>query len=124
MEIFNLGKERKVWGDTSCLFLSNFCSVHLLEVKKGGFCSRHYHRKKWNRFILVKGKIRVISYGSIYEKNREDVYTLSNPGDSVEIPPYVIHKFECLEDSTVIEVCWVVFDSDDIIRFEQGGRRE
>ena len=50
----------KFWGKTSCYYVSDTSEVHYIEANKDGYCSRHHHEKKWNRFVVLQGKLKVI----------------------------------------------------------------
>ena len=58
----------KIWGQTSCFFENSSCEVHYIEADKDGFCSKHKHANKWNRFIVLEGALKVI----IYQQDSED----------------------------------------------------
>ena len=58
----------KFWGTTRCFFENCSSEVHYIEANKGGFCSRHHHENKWNRFIVLEGALKVI----IYKQDSED----------------------------------------------------
>jgi len=113
----------KVWGHTTPLFNKNNVELHIAQIKQGGYCSKHLHKFKYNRFIVLKGKLRVTiwkNYGQ--DVSLEDVSILEasqectvNPGD--------FHQFEALEDTTVLEVYWVELSENDITRFDHGGMR-
>ncbi len=109
----------KVWGSTQLLFQTPHMESHLIRVKKGGFCSKHKHAHKWNRFVVISGKLQV----SIYREGLQSPDTTILDNDSVtDIPPGEIHKFYALEDTVAIEFYWTVLDSSDIDRGgTQGG---
>jgi len=97
--------DQKIWGETKLLFSNTKTTVHILRVKKGGVCSWHYHDWKYNYFHVISGKfvLRVITYSGSY-------VTLDlGPDKFVTISPGAknTHEFEALEDSVVIEICWV-----------------
>jgi len=43
-----------------------------------------------------------------------------SPGESVYVAALVKHQFEALEDSKMIEIMWIEYSSDDIVRETQG----
>jgi quercetin dioxygenase-like cupin family protein len=113
----------KVWGRTRCVALGPNFEVHELEIKKGGYCSRHQHRK-WNRFHVTSGSLRVELFeeteGGCCDAPRDD--RLLSPGDQFNVAPGDWHRFVGLEDSHVLEVYWTVnIDPSDINRADQGG---
>jgi len=113
----------KVWGHTTPLFNKNNVELHIAEIKKGGYCSKHRHKFKFNRFIVLKGKLKITIWKDYGNGNElEDISVLGisqectvNPGD--------YHRFEALEDTTVLEVYWVALNESDIDRIDHGGMR-
>ncbi len=113
-------KQGKVWGSTSLIFANDLVECHLIEIKKGGFCSIHNHKYKWNRFVLVSGKLEI----SIFHKNGSIDRTVLEHSQITDVPPGVGHQFEALEDSEAIEIYWVSLDAQDIDRMgTKGGIR-
>lgn len=115
------GKVDKFWGDTQCIFVSPYTEMHNLHINKGGFCSRHKHEFKYNRFCVLDGKIKVILYtedGTITEEK-----TLST-NDMFDVKPNIYHSFDALEDSIVVEIYWVdTLNPYDISRQTIGGNK-
>jgi quercetin dioxygenase-like cupin family protein len=105
----------KIWGLRKRLLLTKTAEIDLLHIKKNGFCSLHNHKYKVNKFIVLKGEIKLESeYGTV----------LLAKGESFEIRPPLKHRFIALEDSRVIEIAYVEsgkIDPNDIIREKQGG---
>ena len=109
----------KFWGTTQCFFENCTSEVHYIEAVKGGFCSRHCHRNKWNRFIVLEGELKVI----IYKQDSQDE-TILTGGMFSDVPPGVDHKFEAMEDTKALEVYWIDgLDPNDIVRKDTGGLR-
>tara|TARA_R100000008_G_C3505055_1_gene125707 strand:+ start:113 stop:484 length:372 start_codon:yes stop_codon:yes gene_type:complete len=107
----------KIWGQTSCFFENSSCEVHYIEADQDGFCSRHKHQNKWNRFIVLEGALKVI----IYQQDSEDE-TILYKGMFSDVPPNVEHRFEALENTKALEIYWVdPIERNDIIRFDSGG---
>ncbi|MAF24444.1 hypothetical protein CL634_02560 [bacterium] len=107
----------KFWGSTRCFFENSTSEVHYIEANKGGYCSRHYHQDKWNRFIVLEGKLKV----TIYKESNEDVTVLTD-GMFSDVPPEVEHRFEALEDTKALEVYWTnPLNPGDIVRKDTGG---
>lgn len=117
----------KLWGTTQPLFDFNGTELHIIKTKAGGFCSEHYHDFKWNRFIVLSGKIKVTIFDKNMDPNSneelEDV-TILEAGMASDVPPRKWHIFEALEDSVALECYWVELDPGDIIRRTVGGMRE
>ena len=110
----------KFWGTTRCVFSNGNTDIWEINVKKGGFCSEHFHDYKWNRFVVTKGRLKVTIFFDDGEKVDE---TILSPGDCTDVPPGQWHIFEALEDVEGIEIYWTTLDSSDITRRTQGGLR-
>jgi quercetin dioxygenase-like cupin family protein len=110
----------KVWGKTTPLFCKNNVEIHRIEGRKGGYCSRHLHVFKYNRFIVESGKLKVgilKDYGSGVLTDE----TIIGPGEQTTVAPGQLHWFEVLEDCVAFEVYWVELDPYDIERETVGG---
>lgn len=101
----------KCWGRNTEIFKNNSASVNYLELVKGGVCSWHFHRHKNNTFHLISGKVLI---------KTEHNETILEPGNSILVSAPLKHQFEALEDSKMIEVMWVGYDPNDIVRETQG----
>jgi len=106
----------KIWGQRRRILLTPTSEIDLLTVNKNCFCSKHSHAKKINKFVVVKGKVRIESeYGSV----------ILRAGESFEVRPPLIHRFFAVEDSVMVELAYVEkgkIDPNDINRLSQGGR--
>lgn len=114
----------KVWGNTTPLFNRHNVEVHYIHIKKGGYCSRHRHKHKYNQFIVFDGKLKVNvwkDYGNGQELT--DVTILTNKSECV-VPPGDMHNFEALEDTVGLEIYWVDLDTKDIERYDVGGMKD
>jgi quercetin dioxygenase-like cupin family protein len=87
--------------------------VDLLALKKGGFCSWHYHDFKYNLFIVLEGKVLIETDDYTKVLIKEEYYA---------VPPKLNHRFVAKEKSKIMEVMYTkpVLE-DDIIRLRQGG---
>lgn len=110
----------KVWGHTSPLYNQNNVELHLVHINKGGFCSRHMHKFKFNRFVVISGKLKVTIWKDYGLTTLEDVSIL-NASQECTVPPGYFHKFEALEDTLALELYWVELTVDDIVRADHGG---
>jgi len=113
--------DQKIWGETELVFDSFDVTVHVLRVKKGGVCSWHYHERKYNRFYVISGRFAVrFLFGGL------QTGVVLQPGESHTICPGPghLHEFEALEDSVVVETCFVkderAIDPNDIHRLRLG----
>jgi len=110
------GNIHKIWGERRRILLTDKCEIDLLYLKKDTFCSTHHHKYKINRFVVVKGQVRIetgFGHHTLKENESWDVY------------PPLIHRFVPLTDAIMIEVAFVEegkINPDDINRISQGGR--
>lgn len=105
----------KIWGIKSRIHEDSHNEIDLLELKKNSFCSVHHHIDKINKFILVSGKVDIVS----------ELGTKSlGIGECFEVHPELIHQFRVVENSILIEIAYTTdtgIDPNDIIRKKQGG---
>ncbi len=85
----------------------NYCGK-ILFVRKGQKCSLHYHRIKAETFFVYSGKIKLI----IKDKDDKIDYLFLYEGESFEIKPLLIHQFEAIEDTFLLEASTFHRDSD------------
>lgn len=115
---------KKAWGQTREVCHGPNFEVHELQVKAGGYCSRHRHRK-WNLFHVTSGQLKVELFG--VDDLGECLPTpyddrILNDGDQFRVSPEEFHRFAALTDCTLLEVYWTVnIDHDDIDRADEGG---
>jgi len=111
-------RQGKIWGLTQLGFFHNSIEAHAIHVKKGGFCSCHTHKHKWNRFFVLQGKMAVRIFGDGSEVIDETVISV---GQITDVPCGVRHEFEALEDTIAVEFYWSPLDSNDIDRMGSTG---
>jgi len=114
-------KRGKIWGNTSTLFDKNNVEIARIEVNKGGYCSKHIHKYKYNLFFIESGSLEVTIYRNDADTILEDVTVLKS-GDSTYVEPGVYHMFRALEDTVAYEIYWVELDPNDIVRESVGGK--
>ena len=110
-------KAGKIWGDTVNIFSNHNFEFHRIQVKKGGYCSKHKHLHKFNGFYIESGEL-VISVWKEY--NLVDKTILSTDEFTI-VSPGEYHLFEAAKDTIAFELYWAKFDADDIVRENQGG---
>lgn len=91
----------------------NYCGK-LLELKRGGKCSLHYHIEKLETFYILKGKVEITLF---YDLERQR--TILTQGESIDIPRFLAHSFRGIEDSTILELS-TYDDPTDSVRIEPG----
>jgi len=111
-------KSGKVWGLTEELLANGVLEFHRIEVKAGGFCSKHKHRFKWNGFFVESGSLQIRVYKEAYDLEDD---TVLNEGDFMQVPPGEYHEFRALEDTVAFELYWAEFNHQDIVRENHGG---
>jgi cupin fold WbuC family metalloprotein len=111
--------EGKIWGQTQIVHQGDNFSIHLLNIRKGGYCSEHFHKSKWNIFLIISGKLEI----DIWREKGQIDKTILQAKETSEIPPGVWHKFTALENTIAIEIYRVTLDPGDIERRTQGGRK-
>lgn len=112
-------KQGKFWGETQLAFGLNGIEAYPIHVVAGGFCSRHRHEHKWNRFYVLSGALRVLIFNS-ETIDKPDV-TIIRKGEVSDVPPGVRHEFLALEDTIAVEFYWTELDANDIVRDTVGG---
>jgi mannose-6-phosphate isomerase-like protein (cupin superfamily) len=113
----------KVWGVTYPLFANANVEMHSLRIKKGGFCSRHYHKTKYNRFIVFSGQLKVTVWKNYGSEVLEDI-TILDPNMECTVEPGDEHMFEALEETVAVEIYYVDLHANDIVRKNHGGMKD
>ena len=114
-------KSGKVWGVTELIDSNNVFELHRIKIKKGGVCSKHFHKHKWNGFFVEKGKLLIRVWKKDYDLVDE---TILNAGEYTRIPPLELHQFEALKETVCFEVYWANFNHNDIERESVGFNRK
>jgi len=112
----------KVWGTTMLVFGNMSVEAHYLEIKKGGYCSKHRHpRGKTNLFHVISGKLLL----QVWDEDGIKILdtTLIRGGQLTTVGPRLFHRFEAIEDTKCYEIYQITIDPDDIERMDEGGLR-
>lgn len=109
-------RQGKEWGYSTEFFRNAMVSAYHLEIKKGGYCSEHTHKHKYNLFYVISGRLKI----TIWRENEVEDMTVLTAGQISAVPPGFYHKFEGLEDTECIEVYQVLLIEPDIERRTQG----
>jgi len=107
---------RKIWGKKHRLLENDLCEIDLLTLEKNTACSQHYHLKKINRFILLKGDVRIKTDLGEHKLKIEEPF---------DIQPNLQHQFIAKRNSILLEIAFVnegKIDINDIKRLVQGGK--
>ena len=110
-------KAGKIWGTTELIEANGTLEFHRIEMMKGGVCSKHHHKYKWNGFYVESGSMLIRVWQKDYDLVDE---TILNPGDFMQVKPGVFHQFVGLEDGVAFELYWAEFDHNDIKRESVG----
>lgn len=106
-------RESKVWGERWVIHEDSTHTTNLLLLKKGYRCSWHKHRTKWNLFVVVQGRVGIVTV---------DGETVLGPGEEFTVAPGEMHEFRIHEDGVMIEEMFVIYDDNDIERNNVGGK--
>lgn len=108
--------QTKVWGETEALLVTPTVQLHRINFLRGGVCSRHYHKARFNAFYVLAGRLKVVQEYHTAQKE-----TLLLPGDLHVVAPGVIHCFEGLTEGRALELYYMdELSEHDIVRLTQG----
>lgn len=115
MSLDHLKRVDSYWGyEVWIVNKPEYCGK-LLYFKKGHKLSLHYHVRKDETFYLQSGHLRVRLR---YQDGLDEIIDML-PGDSLYIPPGLMHQMEGIEESELFEFSTQHFD-DDSYRVEKG----
>ena len=113
-------KQGKVWGITSEIFNNGNVSLHYLKIRKGGYCSEHFHLAKSNIFVVLAGELKINIF--IKKNNTESIdSTILKTGQETMVLPQTVHSFEAMTEVECLEIYTSEIKNDDIIRRNSGG---
>lgn len=107
----------KVWGNTELVEANGVLEFHRIEIKRGGVCSKHKHKYKWNGFFVEKGSLLIRVWKNNYDLIDE---TILGDGMYTKVSPGEYHQFEALDDTVAFELYWAEFNHVDIERESVG----
>ena len=110
-------REAKVWGERWLIRQDSTHAVSFLKMKNGYECSWHKHREKYNLFVVLSGKLGIMT-----EQFDGNSTVVLGQGECFTTKPGEFHKFIVYEDSEVIEEMYVEYNEDDIQRENTGGK--
>lgn len=106
----------KIWGNTSEIFNKNNVEIHRINIVKGGTCSKHLHKHKYNLFFIERGSLLINVWKNDYDLIDK---TIIKDNESCIVAPGEYHQFSALEDTICYEIYWVEI-SHDIYRESVG----
>jgi mannose-6-phosphate isomerase-like protein (cupin superfamily) len=110
----------KVWGTTELVLATPLLEIHRLTIKPAHQCSLHVHRKKWNAFVVTRGRLFVDVRKTDYDLIDT---TELRPGDWTTVKPGEHHKFRTGRESCeAFELYYLDPLSEDIDRKGVGGK--
>lgn len=119
-------EEKKSWGVRIPQALSDVCQYDILKIDGGGYSSLHYHRHKFNQFIVESGQLNIVSLRNL---DGEFVFVMDTLTDreQLTIPPGVhnVHQFYAIGPVVLHEWYWVesgpLLEIEDIVRLTDNG---
>ncbi len=100
----------KPWGSEQVIEINDKYMVKKLTMRAGHRCSLQYHNIKKETIYVLCGVLKIlqgISQDSLQEK-------LYRSGDTITIPPGMIHRMEGVEDAVYLEASTP--EMDDVVR--------
>ena len=117
----------KKWGLCSRVWMDAKAELHIAQVNKGGYSSRHLHTAKWNTFEVVDGELVVRLWDGPASDDHEEVVLHANRS-SLCVEPGVVHQFLALTPVLMYEFYraadGTMIDPEDIRRFSENGIEE
>ena len=112
-----MDRERKVWGERWIIRQDSTHANSFLKLEKGYECSWHRHQTKYNLFVVLWGKIGIVTE----QLDGRQVETVLTQGECFTTMPGQKHKFVVHENGAMIEEMYVEYSEADIERQNQGG---
>ena len=113
-------KTGKVWGSTECVLATPLIEIHRLKIKPMHQCSLHVHRRKWNAFLVVRGRLFIDVHKNDYALTDT---TELRPGEWATVRPGEHHLFRTgRQECEAVEVYYPDVLSEDIERKGHGGK--
>lgn len=100
----------KPWGREEVVEINDKYMVKRLTMWAGHRCSLQYHNLKMETIYVLSGVLKIVQGNS--QDSLED--KLYRPGDTITIPPGLIHRMEGVEDAVYLEASTP--EMDDVVR--------
>ena len=100
----------KPWGKEEIIEINDNYMVKKLTMWKNHRCSLQLHNHKKETIYVLEGQLKIIS-GQYKNNLTEKIYTA---GESITIPPGLVHRMEGVEDSVYLEASTPQID--DVVR--------
>jgi mannose-6-phosphate isomerase len=100
----------KPWGREEIIEINDKYMVKKLTMWAGHRCSLQYHNLKKETIYVLSGVLK-IAQGTSQDNLKESLY---RSGDSITIPPGLIHRMEGVEDAIYLEASTP--EMEDVVR--------
>lgn len=108
----------KPWGSEQIWAETESYVGKVISIDAGQRLSLQYHQEKDESILVTKGRLRLHT-GSTVDQIET---TILGEGESAHIPPGLIHRFEAVDDTVLIEVSTPQLM--DVVRLEDDYGRE
>lgn len=108
----------KPWGSEQIWAETESYVGKVISIDAGQRLSLQYHEEKDESILVAKGRLR-LHIGSAADQIETTILT---EGESAHIPPGLIHRFEAVDDTVLIEVSTPQLM--DVVRLEDDYGRE
>lgn len=100
----------KPWGREEVVEINDKYMVKRLTMWAGHRCSLQYHSLKMETIYVLSGVLKIVQ-GSSQDSLEDKLY---RAGDTITIPPGLIHRMEGVEDAVYLEASTP--EMDDVVR--------
>lgn len=105
------GQENKMnWGTQTVVEDNPYFELHRLFVQSGKACTIHLHKHKRDIWFVESGSISIKIFDGGNNLISENIV---NAGEKFILNPGVIHQFEGIQDSVVLEYFYTPHDKND-----------
>jgi mannose-6-phosphate isomerase len=108
---------KKPWGSEEVIEINEKYMVKKLTMWAGHRCSLQYHNHKQETIYVLAGTLRILQ-GKTQDLLESKLY---KAGDSITIPPKLIHRMEGVEDSVYLETSTP--EMEDVVRLADDYKR-
>ena len=108
----------KPWGKEEVIEINCSYMVKKLTMHAGHRCSTQYHNFKKETIYVLSGKLRIYM-GNKIDQLKSKIY---KSGESITIPPKLIHRMEAVEDSIYLESSTP--EMEDVVRLQDDYERQ
>ena len=100
----------KPWGSEFIWAVTDDYAGKILSINAGHKLSLQYHESKDETILVLEGRLRLHTGASESSLTTADL----GPGEYSHIPPRLVHRFEAIVDTKLIEVSTAQLD--DVVR--------